>query len=84
MQRHFSEQFNKNEKLKSRDYKVVIKVWLGTDGRVQKFEISGSSGNEETDAAIRSALSQMAPMPELPPANMPQPIRLRMTSRGAG
>ena len=84
MQRHFAEQFNKNEKLKNRDYKVVIKVWLGTDGRVQKFEIAGSSGNEGTDSAIKSALSQMTPMAEPPPENMPQPVRLRMTSRGAG
>lgn len=84
MQRYFAEQFNRNEKLKSRDYRVVIKVWLGADGRVQKFEIAGSSGNEETDAAIRLALSRMAPLPEPPPANMPQPVRLRMTSRGAG
>lgn len=83
MQRHFAEQFNKNEKLKSRDYKVVIKVWLGADGRVQRFDIAGSSGNQETDAAIRLALSQMTPMPEPPPENMPQPVRLRMTSRGA-
>lgn len=84
MQRHIAEQFNKNEKLKSRDYKVVIKVWLGADGRVQRFDIAGSSGNQETDAAIRLALSQMTPMPESPPENMPQPVRLRMTSRGAG
>lgn len=83
MQRHFAEQFNRNEKLKSRDYRVVIRVWVATDGRVERFELSGSSGNEETDVAIRLALSQMPPMAEPPPENMPQPVRLRMTSRGA-
>lgn len=84
LQRHFAEQLNRNDKLKSRDYKVVISVWLARDGRVQRVELAGSSGNEETDDAIRTALAQMAPMSEPPPSDMPQPVRLRMTSRGAG
>lgn len=84
LQQHFTEQFNRNEKLKSRDYKVVIRVWLRADGGVQRFELAGSSGSEETDAAIRTALSRMTPLAESPPADMPQPVRLRVTSRGAG
>ena len=84
LQQHFTEQFNRNDKLKSRDYKVVIKVWLRPDGGVQRFELAGSSGSEDTDAAIRTALSQMTPLAESPPADMPQPVRLRVTSRGAG
>lgn len=84
LQQHFTEQFNRNDKLKSREYKVVIKVWLGTDGGVQRYELSGSSGSEDTDAAILGALSQMAPMEESLPSDMPQPVRLRVISRGAG
>lgn len=84
LQQHFSEQFNRQEKLKSRDYRVVIKIWLETDGRLQRYELAGSSGSAETDSAIRLALAQMAPMSDPPPENLPQPVRLRMTSRGAG
>jgi protein TonB len=84
MKRHFDDELAKNRKLRSSDYRVIVSVWLGRDGRVQRYELAGSSGNVDTDELLKSTLSAMAPLPEPPPEAMPQPVRLRITARGTG
>jgi protein TonB len=71
----------KNNKLRGVEFKAVVKLWLAADGRLQRSELSGSSGNAETDELIKLALADMPPLRESPPSDMPQPIRLRITSR---
>ena len=82
MKRHFDEELAKNRKLRLSDYRVVVTVWLGRDGRIQKYELGGSSGNADTDELLKTTLSAMSALPEPPPETMPQPIRLRITARG--
>jgi protein TonB len=84
LQRHLQEELAKREDLKKSDYRVVVRIWLARDGRVERAEVAGSSGNADTDQAIREALGRVSSLAEAPPDNMPQPIRLRITSRGAG
>lgn len=84
LQRHLQDELAKREDLKKSDYRVVVRIWLARDGRVERAEVAGSSGNADTDQAIREALGRVASLAEAPPDNMPQPIRLRITSRGAG
>ncbi len=72
---------DKNKELAKDNYKVVIKVWVNKDGSVERFDLGGSSGNPETDKAIRTALKEMTRVKEPPPDGMPQPVKLRITSR---
>jgi TonB family protein len=84
IKRHFDEELAKNRKLRAGDYRVVVNIWLTRDGRIQRYELAGSSGNADTDETLKTALSGMLPLPEPPPESMPQPVRLRITARGAG
>lgn len=71
----------RHAELRGKEYRVVVRVWLAADGRVERAELSESSGKPDTDAVIRQSLTEMKPLPEKPPAEMPQPMRLRLTSR---
>lgn len=63
------------------EYKAIIKLWINADGSVKRFELSGSSGKAEIDQAITLAMEQLKAINE-PPEDMPQPIKLRISSRG--
>lgn len=62
-------------------YSVVVDIWVGADGRVSRAELSAGSGKPEVDAAIRAALPKLSlGMPKPPPENMPQPVKIGITS----
>jgi protein TonB len=83
LQRHLQDQLSRNRKLKESDYRVTVRVWLRRDGSVEKADLAQSTGNNGLDELLREALLQVAAMREAPPENMPQPIRIRVTARGA-
>lgn len=84
VQSQLQEQFQKNEKLRRADYKIVVRVWFGSDGHVERYELAGTSGNPDIDQNIKVALNEMPRLKQSPPESMPQPVKLRVTSRGAG
>lgn len=81
LRQQIQEYLAKDKRLRSSDYKVVVSIWMARDGRVDKFELSGSSGNTDKDNAIKQALASLPSIKEQPPEDMPQPIKLRITSR---
>lgn len=63
-------------------YTVQIDVWIGSDGRVSRAEMTGSSGKPEVDHAIAGVLPRLRfSLPKPPPENMPQPVKIRFSSR---
>ncbi|MDP3287366.1 MAG: TonB C-terminal domain-containing protein [Methyloversatilis sp.] len=84
LQRHIQDELARNRNVKQIDYRVVVKVWLGRDGSIQRAVLDDSTGDDRSDAALSSALSDMRPFRDAPPADMPQPIRLRITNRLTG
>jgi periplasmic protein TonB len=64
------------------EYSVIVRVWVRNDGTVDRVRIAQSSGNRERDQAIESALSRITRLQQAPPADMPEPISLRIVSRG--
>jgi periplasmic protein TonB len=63
-------------------YAVVVNVWVGQDGRITRSELSSGSGKLDVDQAIRTALPKLhLGFGKSPPENMPQPIKIRLTSR---
>lgn len=83
LQRHLQDQLSRNRKLKESDYRVSLRVWLRRDGSVEKAELAQSTGNEALDELLKDTLLQVTAMREAPPENMQQPIRIRITARGA-
>jgi len=76
-----TDQLSDNDDIRKRSYSLLVKIWIGRDGRVQRLELGSSTGSRELDHAIRTALLAMGRLKEAPPADMPQPVRLRITSR---
>ena len=74
--------FNRNAELRRRRYTVELSIWVAGGGEIQRFELIGSTGDGDMDAAIKKAMSSLASFKQSPPANMPQPIRLRIVTAG--
>lgn len=72
----------RRSELKKRRYGIEINVWVGEDGRMARFEMLGTTQDEEIDNAIRSALAAVPAFSEVPPPRMPQPVRLRIVAGG--
>lgn len=78
LQRYLS----KNNSLRRRQYRIEVRVWVDPDGKLKRSELIGTSGDGDTDDEIRQALAALPSISALPPANMPQPIRLRIVTAG--
>ena len=74
----------KDKELAKGDYRLVVKVWIAQNGKIDRFELEGSSGNAEIDGLIKTALNTISSLSEPPPEQMPQPVKLRITSRSTG
>jgi protein TonB len=84
VQTFLQDQLQKNDKLRKADYRVVMRLWFTKDGRIDHYELAGSTGNAEVDRYLQAAIGELPPLKQPPPADMPQPVKLRVTSRGAG
>ena len=62
-------------------YSIRVQVWVRGDGSVERVRLAQSSGDKERDRAIEAALARIARLSRSPPAEMPQPISLRIVSR---
>jgi protein TonB len=80
LQRQFYEALSRNRKVLKEEFKVVVKVWLGDDGRVQKADIVSGSGNPKVDDLIQLTLLDMTPLKDIPPSSM-RPMQLRLSNR---
>lgn len=83
LQRHIQNHLAREQSIKLGDYRVPVQVWLSASGAIERIELMASSGSAETDEALRKAFSQMPPVRDMP-AQLPQPIRLRITNRMTG
>jgi len=72
--------FNQNRALRQRAYRAEIWLWIAEDGRVTRYELSGTSGDEETDVLLRESLASLSGFSGAPPAGAAQPVRLAITT----
>jgi len=69
-----------NDAARGAKYSVVVRLWFEPDGRLSRFELGGSLEDARSEAALREVLDGLrASNP--PPADMPQPMKLRIVSR---
>ncbi len=80
LQRQFFEALTRNRKVLKDDFRVIVKVWLGDDGRVKKADIVNGSGDQQVDDLIQVTLLEMNPLHDIPPSSMRQ-IQLRLSNR---
>lgn len=62
-------------------YAVVVRIWVDDQGTIQDSEIVQGSGDRALDAALARALQGGMRISEAPPEDLPQPIKLQITSR---
>ncbi len=70
------------EELSKRNLRAAnarVFLWLTPEGTVQRYEISGASG--ETERQLRTAMTNLARVPEAPPQDMPMPMGLEISER---
>lgn len=81
--RHIQTELARDKGLKGQDYRINVRIWVGDNGLLQRFELLTSTGNEMLDASLKQALATIAPLDQVP-ANLPQPLTLRITNRVTG
>ena len=64
------------------NYTAIVRVWLANDGRVERAVLVQGTGKRDVDKAIELALTRVQRVPEAPPLEMPQPIVLKVVSKG--
>ncbi|MCC6706442.1 MAG: TonB C-terminal domain-containing protein [Gammaproteobacteria bacterium] len=80
LQRELQSLLSGNAEVRGEKYAVVVKLWMADDGRVARFELLDSTGDDDSDAALRRTLAALH-MKDTPPADMPQPVKLRIVAR---
>ena len=72
----------KRENLRRKRYAVEVHLWVLPAGTIGRYELVGRTGDSESDELITQALAALPAFSQNLPANMPQPIRLRVTTGG--
>lgn len=72
---------SREQALKNKNYKVVVKVWIDSGGKVTRAALMDSTGDARVDEVLKAALQEMRALRDSPPADMPQPMKIRVTSR---
>jgi periplasmic protein TonB len=70
-----------NEKIRRGSYSAAVRIWVASDGSVERALLVQGTGKSDLDAAIETAARQVR-LGETPPLEMPQPITLKIVSRG--
>lgn len=81
LQRDIVDYLTGDDRLRSSDYDVNVRLWLARDGSVEQIEVVRGSGDVTLDERLRVALQTMSRVAEAPPDDLPQPILLRIRSR---
>jgi TonB family protein len=68
------------KKVRSGSYSIQVRIWVRPDGTIERIRFTQSSGSGERDKAIEEAITRIR-VSQAPPADMPQPISLRIASR---
>jgi protein TonB len=64
----------------SKKFSLSVQAWVEADGRL-RLKLITSTGDRQLDQRIEADLSSLTRLSEAPPLEMPQPVRLMITSR---
>ena len=77
----FQQALARDKTLKGKNYKVMVKVWIDSSGKVTRSALVDSAGDARADEVLKEALNSMRALRDVPPADMPQPVKIRVKSR---
>jgi protein TonB len=63
-------------------FSASARFWIEPDGRIKDVKLATTTGNQKTDKCIQVALSSLSRLSDAPPLEMPQPVSLKIVSRG--
>jgi len=75
------DKLSEDERIRRGSYTVAVRIWLAGDGSVERAVLVQGTGKHDLDSAIEAAARQVR-VGETPPLEMPQPITLKIVSRG--
>ncbi len=71
-----------DQRVRKGNYAVVVRIWLARDGKVSRVALDQSSASRDQVAAIEQDLARVGRVAEAPPIEMPEPVTLRIVSKG--
>lgn len=77
----FQNALSREKALKNKNYKVVVKVWVDPSGKVVRSALVDGTGDERVDEILKEVMRDLRALRDGPPADMPQPLKIRVTSR---
>ncbi|HVN45663.1 MAG TPA: energy transducer TonB [Steroidobacteraceae bacterium] len=83
LQSYLKSELNRIPEILQSCYTVQVRLQVSAAGSIENVTLVESSGRRALDAQIIAALGALPPMAQAPPADMPWPIRLRVTSHRA-
>lgn len=78
--RQMEDELKRAKSLQGKDYRIVALLWFNAGGAVTQVRIDNGSGNAAVDEILRSEILRMTLRDPLP-ADIPQPVKLRVVSR---
>ena len=81
--RQIAQELGRSGSLRNVEYRVDLRVWIDRDGRIERHEITRSSGDAAIDKLIAEGLAHISAVRQSLPENLKQPLRIRVTSADA-
>lgn len=81
LQRDLQSLLSEIEDVRKGRYAVIVRIWVAGDGTIEQSEILRGSGDHSVDDALARALKRGVRLSEAPPEDLPQPIKLQISSR---
>jgi protein TonB len=72
---------SENQDIRRKRYSVALRLWLTSDGHIERLHMDGTTGDRDLDKRLVAALEDLERISEPPPQGLPQPVRLRIVSR---
>ena len=72
---------SENKRVRANRYAVNVRLWIDRNGAVERVALASSTGDPQLDGELERALDGIERIAQAPPADLPQPVRLRIVSR---
>jgi len=79
--RHLEEGLRRSKRLQGTSYQVQAQLWFDAGGVVQRVRLTSGTGDAAKDELLRDEILGLPPLRELLPADLQQPVRIRVASR---
>ena len=82
LKNEIADRLNAEKRACPHEFSGDVRVWVRNDGSIDRVRMAQSTGDTTCDRAIESSLSRINRLSQAPPADMPEPINLRIAWRG--